>query len=362
MRDKVVTMAHGGGGSRMLELLEEVVFPAFGEPVLAQAEDAAALTLPGDRVAYTTDSFVVKPVFFPGGDIGKLAVCGTVNDLAMRGAQPLYLTMGLILEEGLPFEVLERVLASAVRWSQEAGVRVVAGDTKVVEKGAADSLYINTSGIGVIPAGREVSIRGAERGDVLLVNGLLGDHETAVLSGREGFDFQVDVASDCAPLSGLVEAMLEASEKRAGDGSLGGHGKGASPREKPPGPACAVHAMRDPTRGGLAASLKEMAIASGVALEVVEEDVPVRDGVRAFCELLGLDPLLLANEGKLLAAVAEDAALAVLAAMRAHPLGAEAAVIGRVAEGRAGEVSLLTPLGSHRILRMPSGEHFPRIC
>jgi len=335
LTDKVITMAHGGGGSRMLELLEEVVFPAFGEPVLAEAEDAAALTLPGERVAYTTDSFVVKPIFFPGGDIGKLAVCGTVNDLAMRGAKPLYLTMGLILEEGLDFKVLKRVLASAKRWSSEAGVRVVAGDTKVVEKGAADSLYINTSGLGVIPAGREVSIQGAVTGDVLLVNGFLGDHETSVLSGREGFDFQLDVESDCAPLYGLVEAMQGAG---------------------------AIHALRDPTRGGLAAALKEMAASSGVAVELVEEDIPVREGVRAFCEILGLDPLLLANEGKLLAAVPQSDAQAVLKAMRAHALGKDAAIIGRVIEGRKGEVSVLTPLGSHRLLRMPSGEHFPRIC
>ncbi|MEW6554599.1 MAG: hydrogenase expression/formation protein HypE [Actinomycetota bacterium] len=335
MTGKVVTMAHGGGGSRMLELLEEVVFPAFGEPILAAAEDAAAVSLPGDRVAFTTDSFVVKPVFFPGGDIGKLAVCGTVNDLAMRGARPLYLTMGLILEEGLEFAVLERVLASAVFWSRKAGVRVVAGDTKVVEKGAADAMYINTSGLGVIQAGREVSIRGAEQGDVLLVSGFLGDHEAAVLSVREGLDFQVDVDSDCAPLHGLVEVMQGAG---------------------------AVHALRDPTRGGLAASLKEMATSSGMTIELVEEDIPVREAVKAFCEVLGLDPLLLANEGRLVAAVPPHDAGEVLAAMHDHPLGRDAAVIGRVIDGRKGEVSLLTPLGSHRLLRMPSGELFPRIC
>jgi hydrogenase expression/formation protein HypE len=323
----------------MLDLLEEVVFPALGESAVVDAEDAAALALPGDmegcRLAYTTDSFVVKPLFFPGGDIGKLAVCGTVNDLSMRGARPLFLTLGLILEEGLSCDVLGRVLSSARRWAEVAGVRIVAGDTKVVERGAADGLYINTSGVGVIPAEREISIRGAKAGDVLLVNGCLGDHESAVLSRREGFDFRVEVESDCAPLNGLVEAMLAAGE---------------------------VHALRDPTRGGLAASLKEMASASGVALEVREEEIPVREGVRAFCEMLGLDPLLLANEGKLLAAVAESDAGAVLEAMRAHPLGREATCIGRVAEGRRGEVTVVTPLGSHRLLRMPSGEHFPRIC
>lgn len=319
----------------MLELLEDAIFPVLGEPLLDDAEDAAALSLPGERIAYTTDSFVVKPIFFPGGDIGKLAVCGTVNDLAMRGARPLYLTLGLILEDGLRFEVLREVVESVARLSGEAGVKVVAGDTKVVEKGSADLMYVNTSGLGVIPEGREVSIRGAVPGDLLLVNGFLGDHETSVLSGREGIDFQVDVESDCAPLYGLVEAMQTAGE---------------------------IHALRDPTRGGLAAAVKEMATSSRVAIEMEEEDVPVREKVRAFCEMLGLDPLLLANEGKLVAAVPKNDADAVLAAMRGHPLGGEAAVIGRVVEGRRGEVSIVTPLGSHRLLRMPSGEHFPRIC
>jgi hydrogenase expression/formation protein HypE len=323
----------------MLDLLEEVVYPALGKSALPDGEDAAALLLdgaePGFRLACTTDSFVVKPLFFPGGDIGKLAVCGTVNDLSMRGARPLYLTLGLILEEGLPREVLGRVLSSAGHWAERAGVRIVAGDTKVVEKGAADGMYINTAGVGIIPPGREVSIRGARPGDLLLVSGCVGDHETAVLSRREGFDFQVEVESDCAPLNALVETMLEVGE---------------------------VHALRDPTRGGLAASLKEMASASGVSLEVREADIPVREGVRAFCEMLGLDPLLLANEGKLLAAVHPESAPAVLEAMRAHPLGREAAVIGSVLEGPRGRVSILTPLGSSRLLRMPSGEHFPRIC
>jgi hydrogenase expression/formation protein HypE len=227
------------------------------------------------------------------------------------------------------------VLSSAGHWAERAGVRIVAGDTKVVEKGAADGMYINTAGVGIIPPGREVSIRGARPGDLLLVSGCVGDHETAVLSRREGFDFQVEVESDCAPLNALVETMLEVGE---------------------------VHALRDPTRGGLAASLKEMASASGVSLEVREADIPVREGVRAFCEMLGLDPLLLANEGKLLAAVHPESAPAVLEAMRAHPLGREAAVIGSVLEGPRGRVSILTPLGSSRLLRMPSGEHFPRIC
>jgi hydrogenase expression/formation protein HypE len=321
----------------MLELLEEIVFPLIagdGEMPVA-AEDAAALTLPSPRLAYTTDCFVVKPIFFPGGDIGKLAVCGTVNDLAMRGARPLYLTLALILEEGLPFEVLEKVVSSAAHWAREAGVKIVAGDTKVVERGAADAIYINTSGIGMIPEGCEISITGARPGDLLLINGCIGDHETSVLSEREGFDFQVDVDSDCAPLNGLVEAMQQA-----------GH----------------INAMRDATRGGLAAVLKEMAPASQVAIELSDGDIPVREGVRGMCEMLGLDPLLLANEGKLVASVPESDSAAILAAMRSHPHGADAAIIGKITEGRPGEVSILTPLGSHRLVRMPSGEHFPRIC
>ena len=335
MTEELVTMAHGGGGTRMRELLEEVVFPLLGEPLLMEAEDAAALTMPGERVAFTTDSFVVKPLFFPGGDIGKLAVCGTVNDLAMRGARPLYLTLGLILEEGLPFSVLEEVLRSCAEWSREAGVGIVTGDTKVVEKGMADGMYVNTAGIGVIGEGREVSIKGAAPGDILLVNGFIGDHEVSVIGEREGFDLQVSVRSDCAPLGGLVEAMQEAGD---------------------------LHALRDPTRGGMAAALKEMASSSGTAVELVEEELPVREEVRAVCEMLGLDPLLLANEGKLVAAVPEEEAEKILEAMRGHSLGEDSALIGKVTDGRMGEVSIMTPLGSHRLLRMPSGEQFPRIC
>lgn len=334
-RERLVTIAHGGGGTRMLELLRDTVFPLLGEGVLVEAEDAACLDFPPGRMALTTDSFVVSPLFFPGGDIGKLAVCGTVNDLAMRGAEPLYLTLGLILEEGLPFEVLEKVLSSVGRWSDEAGVRIVTGDTKVVERGMADGLYVNTAGVGVIGEGREVSIKGAAPGDVLIVNGFVGDHGIAVLSDREGFSFDVELESDCTPLNGLVGSMLDAG---------------------------AVNALRDPTRGGLAAALKEMAAASECAFELDEREIPVREEVRAVCDMLGLDPMYVANEGKLLAAVPESDAGAVLSAMRESPHGAEARVVGKVEEGRPGQVSLLTPLGSHRLLRMPSGEQLPRIC
>jgi hydrogenase expression/formation protein HypE len=319
----------------MIELLRETIFPLLGEDVLLDAEDAAVLALPGGRVALTTDSFVVKPLFFPGGDIGKLAVCGTVNDLAMVGARPLYLTLGLILEEGLSFSVVEKVVSSVAYWAEKAHVRIVAGDTKVVERGMADGMYINTSGVGVPEERREVSIKGASPGDLLIVNGYVGDHGIAVLSKREGFSFEGELLSDCAPLYGLVRSMLEAGE---------------------------VHSLRDPTRGGLAAALNEMASASGCAFEVVEGDVPVREEVRAVCEMLGLDPLYVANEGKLLAAVGENDAEKVLAAIKAHALGKNAMLIGRVTEGRKGQVSIVTPLGTRRLLRMPSGEQLPRIC
>ncbi|MCJ7744703.1 MAG: hydrogenase expression/formation protein HypE [Actinobacteria bacterium] len=335
MPERPISIAHGGGGTRMRELLAGTIFPLLGEDILLDAEDAAVLELPGDRVAFTTDSFVVKPLFFPGGDIGKLAVCGTVNDLAMRGARPLYLTLGMILEEGLYLSVLEEVVTSVARWAKEAQVRVVAGDTKVVERGMADGMYINTSGIGVIEKGREVSIKGASPGDVLIINGYVGDHGIAVLSEREGFSFEGELLSDCAPLSGLVQNMLDAGE---------------------------IHSLRDPTRGGIAAAVNEMASASACSFEVVEGDVPVREEVRAVCEMLGMDPLYVANEGKLLAAVPDSDAKEVLGVMREHALGRDAMIIGRAGEERKGQASLITPLGTRLLLRMPSGEQLPRIC
>jgi hydrogenase expression/formation protein HypE len=331
----VVTMAHGGGGTRMQDLLRDMIFPALGGQTLDAAEDAAILELPPGTLAFTTDSFVVKPLFFSGGDIGKLAVCGTVNDLAMVGARPLYLTLGLILEEGLPLDDLERVLASVAGAARDASVKVVAGDTKVVERGKADGVYINTAGVGVIPAGVEVSITRVTPGDALLINGYIGDHGIAVLKDRGDFAFDVVLDSDCAPLAGLVSDMLGAGR---------------------------VHALRDPTRGGLAAALKEMSSCSAVSLEVDEPAVPLREEVRAICEVLGLDPLYVANEGKLLAAVAPEDAAAVLEAMKAHLLGRNAAVIGAAGAGKPGRVSLTGEMGSSRLLRMPSGEQLPRIC
>jgi len=327
-------MAHGGGGTRMQELLREVVFPALGGEAGA-AEDAARIDVGAERLAFTTDSFVVRPLFFSGGDIGKLAVCGTVNDLAMVGARARYLTLGLILEEGLPLAALERVIDSVARTARTAGTEVVAGDTKVVERGRADGLYINTSGVGVVPDGVEVSIAGVRPGDSLIVNGWLGDHGVAVLKDRGAFAFDLELESDCAPLWPLVNDMLAAGT---------------------------VHALRDPTRGGLAAALKEMATASGVELSVDESSLPVREGVRAVCEVLGLDPLYVANEGKLLAAVPAGETDRVLEAMKSNPLGTDARVIGRAAKGRRGRVTLAGSFGAPRILRMPSGEQLPRIC
>ncbi|MBN2168968.1 MAG: hydrogenase expression/formation protein HypE [Actinobacteria bacterium] len=335
MTEKLITMAHGGGGTRMLDLLDEIVFPILGEGSSDTAEDAALLDLPAGRVAVTTDSFVVRPLFFPGGDIGKLSVCGTVNDLAMMGADPVSLTIGLILEEGLPFETLKKVLESMSRTAADAGVRIVAGDTKVVEKGHADGLYINSSGLGVISEDIGISIANAEEGDVLIINGYIGDHGIAVMTKRQGFNFEIDLQSDCAPLSGLVKVMIESGT---------------------------VHTLRDPTRGGLGAVLKEMAKASSCTVEINEQQLPVRESVRSVCEVLGLDPVFVANEGKLLCAAPESDAEDVLRAMRNHPLGQDAVVIGRVIDGRKGDVQVITPIGSRRLLRMPSGEELPRIC
>ena len=285
---------------------------------------------------FTTDGFVVEPIFFPGGDIGKLAVCGTVNDLAAAGARPLALSASFILEEGLLISELERIVDSMAAAAAEAGVRVICGDTKVVPRGSADRMYVTTSGVGEVPEGVEVSGANARPGDVVLVSGPVGDHGLAVLSVREGLEFESEIVSDCAPLAGMVEALLEAA----------------------PG----VHALRDPTRGGLATALNEIARQSEVEIEIEESAVPVRESVAAACELLGLDPLYAANEGKMIVIAAAAQADKALAALRAHPLGREAAVIGRVQQGKAGRVLLRTVLGTHRILDRHVGEQMPRIC
>ncbi len=333
----VILLAHGSGGLLTHELIREVFLRCFANPALAALDDAAALPpLPLGRLALTTDSYVVQPLFFPGGDIGKLAVCGTVNDLAVTGATPLYLTCGFILEEGLPLETLERVVDSMAAMAREAGVQIVTGDTKVVERGAANGLFINTAGVGVIPPGVELGPARLRPGDVLLVNGPVGDHGAAVMLAREGLNFRTDLQSDCAPLNRLIAALLEAAPS-------------------------AVRCMRDATRGGLATVLCEWA-ESGVGIEIEETAVPVRDPVRAVSEFLGLDPLYSANEGTLTLAVAPEAAELALAALRAHPLGREAAIIGRVTAEHAGRVVLRTPYGARRILQILTGAQLPRIC
>ncbi|MGQ9524329.1 MAG: hydrogenase expression/formation protein HypE [Armatimonadota bacterium] len=334
--ERQVLLAHGGGGSLMGDLIREVFHSRFRDPILMAADDSASLgNLPG-RTAFTTDAFVVDPIFFPGGDIGKLAVCGTVNDLAAQGAKPLFLSAAFVLEEGLPLVDLERVVESMASTADDAGVRIVAGDTKVVPRGKADKVFIATSGVGCIADGVSVSGSGVRPGDALILSGPIGDHGIAVMLAREQMGFAADVESDCAPLWDLVSKACPAGSN--------------------------LHAMRDPTRGGLAAAVNELARQSGVALELEEECIPVRDSVRVACELLGLDPLYVANEGKMLFAVSADSADAVLASLRGHPLGRQAAVIGKALEGPAGRVVLRTSLGTTRIIDLPPGEQLPRIC
>lgn len=333
-----ILLAHGSGGVMTHELIRDVFVRHFDHPALDAMGDAAVLpALPEGRLAMTTDSYVVQPLFFPGGDIGELAVCGTVNDLAVAGARPLYLTSGFILEEGLSWETLERVVASMAATACEAGVRIVAGDTKVVERGAADGLFINTAGVGVVPPGLALDPARLQPGDALLVNGTMGDHGLAVMIQREELAFGSALESDSAPLNGLIAAVLEAV----------------------PG---GVRCMRDATRGGLATVLNEWTETTAVGIEVEERAIPVREEVRAACEFLGLDPLYAANEGKVVIALAAEAADAALAALRAHPLGRDAALIGRVTAEHPGRVALRTPYGARRVLPMLTGAQLPRIC
>jgi len=333
-----ILMAHGSGGQLSHDLVEQIFLKHFHNPTLANLDDAAVLPSPtsDSRFALTTDSYVIHPLFFPGGDIGKLAVCGTVNDLAMRGARPLYLTTGFILEEGLPLEDLERIVVSMATTAKTAGVQIVAGDTKVVERGSADGLFINTAGVGLVPEGVNISGANARPGDIVIVSGTIGDHGIAIMSQREGLAFNTPLVSDCAPLSGLVVTLLEASP--------------------------AVHCLRDPTRGGLATVLNELARRSEVGIEIEETHIPVRDAVRGMCELLGLDPLYVANEGKLVAVVAQEDAEKALAALRAHEYGTEAMIIGRAVAEHPRRVVVRTPLGARRIVDMLVGEQLPRIC
>jgi hydrogenase expression/formation protein HypE len=339
LRDEKITLSHGSGGKSTHNLIEGVFAPAFSNPLLDAMDDAATFAVngTGQRLAFTTDTYVVSPLFFPGGDIGQLAVHGTINDLSMAGATPLYLSAGFILEEGYPIADLRRIVDSMAQAAADAGVAIVTGDTKVVQRGKADGLFINTAGVGLARATWPLGQAHIQPGDRVLLSGSVGDHGIAIMLAREALEIETDVQSDTAPLHSLVAALFDA----AGDG---------------------VHCLKDPTRGGVATSLNEMALAAEVAIGLDEQMVPVHAGVRGACEILGLDPLTIANEGKLLAIVAADRAEAALAAMRAHPLGREAAIIGAVQAEPAGMVFLRTDIGGMRVLDMLVGDPLPRIC
>ncbi|HEY7328926.1 MAG TPA: hydrogenase expression/formation protein HypE [Gemmataceae bacterium] len=337
-----ILLGHGSGGQMTADLIQRLFVPTFGNDVLAALEDQATLSVPvayasgSYRIAFTTDSFVVRPLFFPGGDIGRLAVHGTVNDLAVGGARPLFLSAAFILEEGLPLSDLQRIIVSMREACVEADVSLVTGDTKVVDRGKGDGLYITTSGIGLVPEGISLSVHNARPGDCILVSGTIGDHGIAIMSVREGLEFETILKSDTAPLTALTQTILQ-----------------TCPRTR---------CMRDPTRGGLSSVLNELAAASGVGIRLDESAIPIRPEVRGACEMLGLDPLYVANEGKLIAVVPCEDADRVLQAMRAHPLGNNAALVGEVVADKHGMVILRSVVGGERVVTMLSGEQLPRIC
>lgn len=334
-RTDTVVLGHGSGGTLSRDLLNRLFLPELGKAAPRALDDSAVIVMDGQRYAITTDSHVVSPLFFPGSDIGRLAICGTVNDLAMVGAPPIALTCGFVLEEGLPFDVLQRVVISMKEAAQEAGVYIAAGDTKVVQKGSADKLFINTSGIGKIAEGINISGVNAKDGDVIIVSGTIGDHGIAVLSAREDLGFETKLESDVAPLNHLVETMISAGE---------------------------IHVLRDPTRGGLATSLVEIAEQSNVMVEIDEQTLPVKPAVKAACEMLGFDPLYVANEGKLVAFVKEDNAEKVLDVMKKMNYGMDSAIIGRVIGIGKSQVRMRTAIGGTRLVDMLPGEMLPRIC
>jgi len=332
-----IQLAHGAGGRLTNDLIRRLFVHCFDNAALDRLDDQATLEIDHLRLSFSTDSFVIDPIFFPGGDIGELAVNGTVNDICMNGARPLYLSAGFIIEEGLPVEDLERIVLSMRDAARRAGVQIVTGDTKVVDRGSADRIFINTTGIGLIEHPHHIAADRIRLDDVLIVSGPIGNHGVAILSQREGLKFETPIRSDTAPLNSLVASILDFG---------GAH----------------VHAMRDPTRGGVAATLNEWAGASRVGMQLHEAQIPVEAPVAAACELLGLDPLYVANEGKVVVAVEPNAADAVLAAMRGHPLGAQAAVIGKITADPSRRVVLRTRIGGQRIVDMPVGEQLPRIC
>jgi hydrogenase expression/formation protein HypE len=334
--DKIL-LGHGSGGKLSHNLIDNIFLPYFNNDILARMEDAAVLTLPGQKLAFTTDSYVVDPIIFPGGDIGKIAVCGTVNDLAVMGAVPRYLSVGFIIEEGFPVNSLRKILESMQKVADEAKIQIVTGDTKVVPNGAADKIFINTSGVGLI-AENQINLGGnlAADGDHVIINGSIADHGIAVMASREGLELEVDVQSDAAPLNDLIQHMLK----------------------EVPG----MHVLRDPTRGGLATTLNEIAQQSSVGINIDEGQIPISQKVQSVCEILGLDPLYLANEGKCVAICPSDQSRQLIAVMRKHKYGKEARVIGRVEQHSPGKVFLQTEIGGRRLLDMLSGEQFPRIC
>jgi hydrogenase expression/formation protein HypE len=333
--DDTILLAHGSGGTLSHDLIREVFLKRLSNPLLEKLDDSAVFDLHG-RIAFTTDSYVVNPIFFPGGDIGRLAVCGTVNDLSMAGASPLYLALAVILEEGFPTRDLERILQSVRSASEEAGVLVVTGDTKVVHRGSADKIFITTSGVGVVPEGIELSGSNCRPGDKVLLSGAIGDHGIAILSQREGIGFETSLESDCAPLNRLVQEMV--------------------------GTSLRIHALRDPTRGGLAGTLNEFSGKSGVGIRIEEERIPMHPEVGAACELMGYNPLYVANEGKLVAVAAAEDAASLLETMRRNRYGADAVIIGDVVAEHPGKVMMKTRLGTTRIVGTLTGEMLPRIC
>jgi hydrogenase expression/formation protein HypE len=337
---KHIVLGHGSGGKLTADLIEKIFLPAFRNPTLDRLDDQAVVTIGGARLAFTTDSFVVTPIFFPGGDIGRLAIHGTVNDLAMSGARPLYLSAAFILEEGLPVDDLRRVVESMRAAAAEAGIELVTGDTKVVNRGKGDQIFITTTGIGVIEHDISISAERARPGDKIILSGYIGDHGMTIMSQREGLEFESSIESDCAPLNSLVAAML-LTPSSAND---------------------FIHTLRDPTRGGVATTLNEIAKHANVGMILEERAIPVRESVKGACEVLGLDPLYVANEGKLLAMVVPGMADAVLEQMRRHPLGQDAAIIGEVVDAHRNMVLMKTEIGGTRVLDVMFGEQLPRIC
>lgn len=335
MDDKIL-LSHGSGGKQTNSLISDLFFKYFNNSVLNEMNDAAQLTLEGNRIAFTTDSFVVNPIFFNGGNIGKLAVCGTVNDIAVSGAKPLFLTSAFIIEEGFEISKLEEIVKSMAEEAEKAGVKIVAGDTKVVEKGSADGIFINTTGIGIIRNDVNIKASNARSGDVVIVNGTLGDHGMTIMCERNGLGFEGDIKSDCASLNGLIDSMLQVCTD--------------------------IHVLRDATRGGVAAVLNEIAQASKVSIKLSEKSIPISEEISGVCELLGLEPLYIANEGKLCAIIPEQYAEEVLEVMKSHPLGINSAIIGKVVEDSNSKVYIDTIVGGLRIVDMPSGQQLPRIC